>query len=203
MLELLAGSGLAVAAGLNAYIPLLVLGLAGRFVPGVELPAGWAWLENGWVLAILVVLLVIELVADKIPAVDSVNDLIQTVVRPAAGGIAFGTGAATTTAVVTDPAAFFSSSAWVPVALGVVLALATHGVKATTRPLVNTATAGVGGPAISVVEDVSSLALSVLAILVPLLVVLALGGLIWLVLGTRARLRKRPGRFDGLGRDAG
>ena len=203
MLELLAGSGLAVAAGLNAYIPLLVLGLAGRFVPGVELPTGWAWLENGWVLAILVVLLVIELVADKIPAVDSVNDLIQTVVRPAAGGIAFGTGAATTTAVVTDPAAFFSSSAWVPVALGVVLALATHGVKATTRPLVNTATAGVGGPAISVVEDVSSLALSVLAILVPVLVVLALGGLVWLVLGTRARPRKRRGRFDGLGRDAG
>jgi uncharacterized membrane protein len=201
VLELLAGSGLAVAAGLNAYIPLLALGLAGRFIPGVELPQGWAWLENGWVLAILVVLLVVELVADKIPAVDSVNDLIQTVVRPVSGGIAFGTGSATTTAVVTDPAAFFSSRAWVPVVLGVLLALATHGVKATTRPLVNTATVGTGGPVLSVLEDLSSLALSVLAILVPVLVILALAGLVWLVVATRNRLRRRQGRFDGLGRD--
>ena len=84
MLELLTGTGLAVAAGLNAYVPMLVLGLAGRFLDFVELPAAWAWLENEWVLLILGVLLVIELVADKIPAVDSVNDVIQSIVRPAA-----------------------------------------------------------------------------------------------------------------------
>ena len=40
MLEILAGTGLAAAAGLNAYIPLLALGLAGRFLDFVELPAG-------------------------------------------------------------------------------------------------------------------------------------------------------------------
>ncbi len=57
MLEVLTGTGLAVAAGLNAYIPLLVLGLAGRFIDFVELPAAWAWLSNEWVLAILGALL--------------------------------------------------------------------------------------------------------------------------------------------------
>ncbi len=57
MLEVLTGTGLAVAAGLNAYIPLLILGLAGRFVDFVELPAAWSWLSNEWVLAILGALL--------------------------------------------------------------------------------------------------------------------------------------------------
>ena len=113
-MEFLTGTGLAVAAGLNAYIPLLMLGLAGRFLDFVDLPANWAWLENPWVLGILGVLLVVEIVADKIPAVDSINDILQTVVRPAAGGIAFGTGSASGTAVVSDPAAFFTSGSWVP-----------------------------------------------------------------------------------------
>ena len=88
MFEVLTGAGLAAAAGLNAYIPLLAIGLLSRFTDLVSLPPGWAWLENGWVQIILGVLLVIEIVADKVPAVDSVNDWIQTIVRPAAGGIA-------------------------------------------------------------------------------------------------------------------
>mgnify|MGYP003887483065 CR=1 FL=1 len=82
MLEFLTGSGLAAAAGMNAYIPLLVVGLANRFFPdAMQLPDGWAWLSNGWVLGIVAVLLVIEVVADKIPAVDTVNDWIQTMNR--------------------------------------------------------------------------------------------------------------------------
>ena len=140
-MEFLTGTGLAVAAGLNAYIPLLILGLAGRFLDFVDLPANWAWLENPWVLGILGVLLVVEIVADKIPAVDSINDILQTVVRPVAGGIAFGTGSASGTAVVTDPAAFFTSGSWVPIAIGVVLALGTHLTKMAARPVLNVATA--------------------------------------------------------------
>jgi Domain of unknown function (DUF4126) len=56
--ELLTGFGLATAAGLNAYIPLLALGLLSRFTDLVTLPHGWAWLENGWVMTIVAVLLV-------------------------------------------------------------------------------------------------------------------------------------------------
>ena len=62
MLEVLAGSGLASAAGLNAYIPLVVLGALGRWTSFVELPESWQWLTNGWVLAILVLLLVVDVV---------------------------------------------------------------------------------------------------------------------------------------------
>lgn len=191
MLEALAGTGLAVAAGLNAYIPLLVLGLAGRFVDFVELPAGWAWLENEWVLGILGVLLIVEIVADKIPAVDSVNDVIQTVVRPAAGGIAFGTGAGTQTAVVTDPASFFTSNAWMPVAIGIVLALGTHIFKATARPVINTATLGVGAPVASTAEDLGAVLLSLFAILIPVLVIVGLIAFVVIVIVVRRRSKRR------------
>lgn len=110
-MELLTGAGLATAAGLNAYIPLLVFGLAARFLDWVQLPPAWAWLSNEWVLLVIGVLLVLEIVADKIPAVDSVNDIVQTVVRPTAGGILFGAGTGSQTVAVTDPASFFTSNA--------------------------------------------------------------------------------------------
>lgn len=190
MLELLTGSGLAVAAGLNAYIPLLILGLAGRVIDFVELPAAWVWLENPWVLTILGVLLVVEVIADKVPVVDSINDWIQSVVRPAAGGIAFGTGAASETAVVTDPASFFSSSAWVPVAIGVVLALGTHATKMLARPALNAATAGTAAPVVSAAEDLSSVLLSFMALLVPVIGFVALLGLIVLIVLRVRRFRR-------------
>jgi len=192
VLELLTGTGLAVAAGLNAYVPMIILGLAGRFLDFVELPSGWAWLENEWVLGILGVLLVVEIVADKIPVVDSINDWLQTIVRPVAGGIVFGTGAGTETAAVTDPAAFFSSNQWVPIVLGVVIALATHLTKMIARPVANTATAGLAAPAVSTAEDIGSVLLSVLALLLPVLVLVAIGGVIVaaVVLIRRRRRRK-------------
>jgi hypothetical protein len=195
MLEVLTGAGLAAAAGLNAYIPLLVLGLLSAHTDLVHLPAGWAWLENGWVQLILVVLLLVEIVADKIPAVDSVNDVIQTVVRPAAGGIVFGSGAVSETATVTDPASFFTSNQWVPIVAGVLLALVVHGAKAFSRPVANTVTAGVAAPVLSGAEDVTSVALSFVAILVPILVVLILVLMIVAaVLLIRRRIRVRRAR---------
>ncbi len=102
-MEVLTGFGLASAAGLNAYIPLLALGLLARFTDLVALPPGWAWLDNGWVMAIVAALLAVEVVADKVPALDSINDTVQTLVRPTAGGIVFGSGTAAQTAAVADP----------------------------------------------------------------------------------------------------
>ena len=195
MFEVLTGAGLAVAAGLNAYIPLLVLGLAGRFVDFVDLPAQWQWLSNPWVLVILGVLLVIEIVADKIPVVDSINDWIQLFVRPVAGGIAFGTGSSSGTAVVSDPAQFFTSNAWVPIAVGILLALATHIGKAVSRPALNVATVGTAAPVVSTAEDFGSVILSVLALLLPVLVVIAIGGVIvgFVLLFRRFRRGRRSG----------
>lgn len=191
MLELLAGTGLAAAAGLNAYIPMLLLGLSGRFLDFVTLPAGWSWLENEWVLGILGVLLVIEIVADKIPAVDTVNDWLQTIVRPSAGGIVFGTGASTETAAVTDPASFFASHQWVPIVTGIVIALVVHLLKAGARPALNALTFGAAAPVASVIEDLSSVVLSVLALLTPVLVIAALVGI---VVGFIALLRRTAKR---------
>lgn len=178
-MELLTGFGLATAAGLNAYIPLLALGLLSRFTHLVTLPPGWAWLENGWVMAIVAVLLIVEVVADKIPALDSVNDTIQTFVRPTAGGIVFGSGTAAQTAAVADPGAFAQSGQWIPVVIGAVTALAVSLTKSTVRPAANVASAGVAAPVLSTVEDVTSVGLVFVAILLPILVLVALVALLW------------------------
>lgn len=192
MLEVLTGTGLAAAAGLNAYIPLLVMGLAARF-DWIGLPSGWTWLSNEWVLVIIGVLLVIEVVADKVPAVDSVNDWIQTVVRPASGGIVFAGGIGSETVAVSDPADFFSSGAWVPIAIGIGLALLVHLGKMAVRPVANLATGGVAAPVLSTVEDGTSLALVVFALVAPVLVVLGLALLVvgFVLLFRRSRRRRR------------
>jgi uncharacterized membrane protein len=186
-MELLTGAGLATAAGLNAYIPLLLFGLGARFFDWVQLPPAWAWLSNEWVLVVIGVLLVLEIVADKIPAVDSVNDIVQTVVRPTAGGILFGAGTGSQTVAVTDPASFFTSNAWVPVAIGVVLSLVVHVGKTMARPAANAASFGLAAPVLSTVEDGVSLALAFFAIVVPVLVIV---GIIAVVIGGVALIRR-------------
>lgn len=191
-MELMTGFGLASAAGLNAYIPLLSMGLLGRYTNLINLPSGWSWLENGWVIAIVAVLLAVEIVADKIPALDSINDSIQTFVRPTSGGIVFGSGTAAQTAAVADPAEFARTGQWVPIAIGVVTALVVHLTKTAVRPAANVATAGVAAPVLSTIEDFTSVGLTFAAILIPALVLLILvalaGGAWWLF---RRRRRKR------------
>jgi hypothetical protein len=189
--ELLTGFGLATAAGLNAYIPLLALGLLSRFTDLVTLPHGWAWLENGWVMTIVAVLLVVEIIADKIPALDSVNDVIQTFVRPTAGGIVFGSGTAAQTAAVIDPGAFAQSGQWIPVVIGVVTALVVSLSKSAVRPAANVATAGVAAPVLSTVEDLTSISLVFLAILLPVLVLVVVLALAWSAIRLLTRRRRQ------------
>ncbi|MGV9373768.1 DUF4126 domain-containing protein [Micromonospora tulbaghiae] len=195
MLEVLTGSGLAASAGLNAYIPLLLMGLLSRYTDLVELPSGWQWLGNGWVVLILAVLLAVEVVADKVPVVDHVNDVVQTVVRPTAGGLAFGAGAGSETVTVSDPDTFFSTHQWVPVVVGVFIALGVHLLKAAARPVINATTAGVGAPVASTAEDATSVVMSVVALLLPVLVLVFLVALVffvpWLFRRRRERRRER------------
>lgn len=194
MLEALTGTGLASAAGLNAYIPLLAIGLLDRYTSLITLPPGWNWLSNGWVLIILAVLLAIEFVADKVPVLDSANDVVQTIVRPTAGGLAFGAGSASQTVTVDDPAGFFHSGQWVPVVVGVCMALGVHGIKATARPVINTFTLGFGAPVVSTVEDVASVALSAVAIIIPVLVLLFVIFFVWFAWWVLARRRRSRAR---------
>ena len=186
---------MATAAGLNAYIPMLLLGALARFTDVVNLPHSWSWMENGWVLAILAVLLIVEIVADKVPALDSINDTIQTFVRPTAGGIVFGSGTAAQTAAVADPGEFAHSGKWIPVAIGVVIALVVHLTKTAIRPAANIATAGVAAPVLSTVEDITSVGLVFAALLLPVLVLVFVFALAWGVVRLwRFRRRRRKKR---------
>jgi hypothetical protein len=141
-------------------------------------------------------------VADKVPALDSVNDAVQTVVRPTSGGIVFGSGTAAQTAAVADPAEFARTGQWVPVAIGVVTALVVHLTKTAVRPAANVATAGVAAPVLSTIEDVTSVGLTFIAILIPALVAVVLLALlwaaVWLLRRRRRRVRARSGA-DGAG----
>ncbi|MBL3700160.1 DUF4126 domain-containing protein [Leucobacter luti] len=187
MLELVTGATLAASAGLNAYIPLLGLGLLSRFTGVVQLPEGWLWLENGWALGILGVLLAVEVLVDKVPALDTINDVLQTVVRPASGGMVFAAGAASDTVAVADPAAFITSAQLWPFLLGVGIALIPHVLKAVARPILNTLTAGAGAAIASFFEDLGAVVLTLLAVVVPLL---ALALLVLVIVLLVRRLRR-------------
>lgn len=199
-MELLTGAGLASAAGLNAWLPLLVLGLVARSTDVLALPEGWAWLTEPAVLVGLAVLLLVESLADKVPGVDHVNDALQTVVRPLAGGVAAsaGTGGADPvgTAQAADLFSWLASVDWGTVLGGAALALAVHLLKAAGRAVVNATTFGVGAPLASAAEDALSLGLVASALLAPLLVLVALALLlaVAVVVVRRRRRRRTPVR---------
>ena len=179
---ILTGLGLAAAAGLNAYIPLVIVGFL-QFFDVVDFGAPFDNLANPWVLGVLVVLLLVEVLADKIPAVDSVNDVIQTVVRPAAGAVLF----AASTSLGTDIPPVVALIA------GLITAGTVHGTKAAMRPVLNAGTAGAAAPVVSTGEDIASTALAFAAILAPILILVALVVFVWLVVRWLRRRRREPG----------
>jgi hypothetical protein len=178
---LAAAFGLASSAGLNAYVPLLVVALMARYTDLVRLSPPFDLLTNGWIILLLAVLLVIEVVADKVPAVDTANDIIQSVVRPAAGAILF--AASARTIVEIHPL--------LAIACGVIVAGGVHAVKATARPAITATSAGMLNPVVSTGEDVLSVAMSVLSVLVPLLILLLVPALVALVVILLRRLRAK------------
>ena len=190
MLASLTGLGLSAAAGLNAYIPLLLVGVLARFTDVIVLPGPYRWIESGWALGVVSVLLVAELVLDKVAVVDHVNDVVQTLVRPTVGGVIF---AATSAAEQADASTWMQEHQWVGVLLGVVVAGAVHAAKATARPLVNATTVGAGTPVVSAAEDAASLGMSLVAVFLPVLVVLVLVLVGWagFAMVRRARRRRR------------
>jgi len=177
--------GLSASAGLNAYIPLLVVALLGRYTNLIKLSAPWDTLTNGWVIGVLVALTTIEFFADKFPAVNHANDLIQTFVRPAAGAIVFAASAN----VFTDIHPALALTAGLLVAGGV------HAVKSVAvRPVVTATTAGAGNIPISILEDFISAVMSFLAVVIPILVGLFLILLAILIFWFFARRKRTPRR---------
>ena len=188
-----AAFGLSASAGLNAYIPLLIVALSSRFPTGdplLQLAEPYDLLGNGLVIAVLVVLLLVEMTVDKIPAVDTINDVIHTFIRPAAGAVLFAANAN----VINDMSPLLALIA------GLILAGSVHATKGAVRPVVTATTAGTGNWFVSLVEDVIAVVVSILSLLIPILIsiflVVAFGYLIsWL-------LRRRRKRRDFIRRSA-
>jgi hypothetical protein len=153
--------GLSASAGLNAYIPLLVVALLARFTNLIHLSSPWDTLASWWIIGLLVVLSLIEFFADKVPAVNHVNDVIQTFVRPTAGAIVFAASAR----VLTDVHPILSIGA------GLLVAGSVHAIKSVAvRPAVTATTAGAGNVPVSILEDVVSTVLSIVSIVVPVMI---------------------------------
>jgi len=187
--------GLSAAAGLNAYIPFLVVALVAKFTDVLTLPAPYAWVESWWAIGVGAVLLLSEVVLDKIPAVDSVNDAVQTFIRPAMGGLVF---AATSAAEQVDSSQWMADHPWVGIALGVLVSGLVHTGKVAARPVVNLGTAGFAAPVVSTAEDGASVGLSLAALFAPLLCLIALVLLAWALIagGLKVRRwRRRRGRL--------
>lgn len=198
MFAALTGAGLSAAAGLNAYIPFLMVALVARFSDVIVLPSQFAWIESPWAIGGATFLLLAEMVLDKIPAIDSMNDMIGTAVRPTVGGVVFAATQAADQQL--DQASWMQQYPWVGAIGGVIIAGVVHTTKAATRPAVNVTTAGMGAPVLSGVEDATSLGMSVLAIFTPLLVIVglvAMGvGIFWLWRRiARFRKRRRAGAY--------
>src|SRR3989304_2980014 len=158
---ILTACGLSASACLNAYVPLLIVALAARFTDWIQLASPWDALESWWVIGAIVILGVVEFFADKVPAVNHLNDVIQTFIRPAAGAVLF----AASTDVVTGlhPA--------LGIIAGLLVAGSVHVVKsAAIRPAVTATTGGSGNVPVSVAEDVLATILSILAVVVPVLI---------------------------------
>lgn len=164
MESILTGLGLSGSAGLNAYLPLFIIGVMTR-LDLMKVDEPYDRLASWPILLSLLVLLLIEMTADKIPAVDSINDGINTLIRPAAGAVLM--AASTSSVESIDPTA----STLLSLFSGSIFAGGTHAIKATTRPAVTLTTGGTGNFVVSFLEDVVSFFVSIFAILLPFIVI--------------------------------
>ena len=176
--------GLSTAAGLNAYLPLLTVGLLARYTNLIHLSGPYDLLSNPWVLLVIAVLALLDFIGDKIPAVDHTLHAVGMIVAPVAGAILF----------MATNSDIGGVSPLLAAICGVLIAGTTQGARATARPLATVTTAGIANPVISFFEDVTALVLSVMAILVPVLAfVLVLLFAFLMVLLFRRVLRQRRG----------
>jgi hypothetical protein len=183
LLNVFTAFGLSSSAGLNAYLPLLIVALMARFTDLVTLSPPWDALESWWTIGVLAVLLLIEILVDKVPAVDSINDVIQTFVRPVAGAVLF----------AANGGVFGETHPVLALICGLLVAGGVHAVKATARPVITGTTAGLLNPVVSLVEDAISFTVAVLSIVMPLLGLFILALLIvWLI---RRWQRRRESPF--------
>ena len=174
------GIGLAACAGIRAWLPLLLAGGLARFGV-IELGSSFDFISSNRALILFGVATVIEILGDKIPAVDHTLDSISTILRPAAGSLL----AASVLWQVSDPLTALTLG----VAVGAPTSLVPHAAKSLLRAASTTLTGGLANPLISVLEDVLAFGLFILTVLVPVLVAAAM---IVIAIMVVRRLSRRP-----------
>ena len=174
ILGIFSAFGLSASAGLNAYIPLFTIAVIAHYTDWFKLSPPYDTLGNPWIIILLGVLIIIEFLADKLPAINHMNDLLQTFIRPVAGAIVFAASAKVLT--VNYPV--------LSLACGLLIAGGVHAVKALAlRPAVTATTAGIGNVPVSLAEDgvavLTSLLAVVLQVILAGLFILLVAWLIW------------------------
>ena len=178
--------GLSASAGLNAYIPLLTVAVLAKFTHLITLTSPWDTLTSWWVIGVLILLSIVEFFADKIPAVNHVNDAIQSLVRPAAGAIVFAAGSSNIAHV--NPV--------VALIAGLLVAGGVNAVKSlVVRPAVTATTAGVGNIPVSMAEDATSTIVSFLSIVLPVIIVCGFI-IVTTIIVTKLIFKKHPDPVD-------
>ncbi|HHT11797.1 MAG TPA: DUF4126 domain-containing protein [Propionibacterium sp.] len=169
------------ASGINAYATVFILGLLGRFVGTGGVPEGF---QRTDVLIIMGILALVEVVADKVPVVDSVWDVPSTVIRPIAGAVIGALIAGAQGDLLTIALA----------AVGGVTALLSHLSKAGIRLAVNTSPEPVSNVGASVAGDIGVVGVTTLAVLFPIaaaiIAAILLALMIWLALALMSKIRR-------------
>jgi hypothetical protein len=185
LINIFSAFGLSASAGLNAYIPLLIVAFLAKFTNLIHLNSPWDLLTSWWMIGLLLILSMIEFFADKIPAVNHINDIIQTLIRPAAGAILFASSAK----IISDVHPILS------LGLGLMVAGSVHAVKSiAVRPAVTATTGGVGNIPVSIAEDLISTFVSILSIVVPVFIACLLIVLIFWIVWRLWRRSNAPSR---------
>jgi hypothetical protein len=183
--SLLAGLGLSSASGLNAYLPLLCLALADRISTSFNLPGPYDAVSSNVGILVILLVMVVELVADKIHRLDHYNDLLHTPIRTLTGAFCF-------MAVVAEAD---SVNVWLAGALGVALAGGVSFWKLRMRPAITRATNGIGNPVISAQEDLAVIVVSIAALIYPLAIVLVLPLIGWWIHHAETRMAAGNSHF--------
>lgn len=167
--------GFSLAAGVNLYATVAILGLASRY-EWVQLPEQFKAFDNPWIIGAAGLLYVVEFVADKVPWVDSIWDSVHTLIRPVGGAViavaTLGDASPTTTAAIA--------------LLGGAVSASSHATKAGTRVAANTSPEPFSNWFLSIAEDVFVIGLSFITLKFPL-IALGLSAVILLLMMVLAR----------------
>lgn len=156
--------GFSLAAGVNLYATVAILGLATRYGL-VDLPPQFAAFNHPWIIGVALALYLVEFVADKVPWIDTVWDTVHTLVRPIGGALI-------AVSTLGDAAPWLQGLTAI---VGGTLAAGSHFTKAGTRAAANVSPEPFTNWALSLAGDAFVIGLSALALKYPLAALAVVG----------------------------